>query len=153
MLIAQAFCAFIFLVSALTLIEYFFNINLKASGEVNSIFEVMNKFVNEPLSSVQAFLSSGHMSPFSATNFILIGFTLFFLDNKLISYYVHQFFMLIVILIAFSELLDNMFGISSNIEYFGVSYIQIGIPLALLFLVWPLGYCSQDRVVESLRFS
>ncbi len=150
--VAQLFSAFIFLVSAVTLSEYFFNVNISSTQEINTINEAIAQLEHEPLFSMQAFLESGHLSPFAAINFVLIGFSLFFLDNKIIRHTVHQIFILLVLVVSFFQLLTTLFGIGNSVEFFGVNYIELGIPVILTFLMLALGvlFSRPDKGITSI---
>ncbi len=102
--------AAVFLLGFLTLFEYFFDINI---GIDEGIFK-------EPLAQVSAYsqIPPGRMTPFAATNFVLIGFTLFFLDDRDVGYQIHQLFMTIVILLSSLQILLHLYK-SSVISMFG----------------------------------
>lgn len=122
----------VFLIAIMTLFEYFFGINL---GIDQGIFK-------QPLLNIHQMstLPPGRMSPFSATNFALLGFSLFFLDNKSISYQIHQFLMLIVTFLASLHLLLQLYG--SNLASLMDSspvYYEIRIPLTLAFILLSIG--------------
>ncbi|MFZ2315061.1 MAG: response regulator [Gammaproteobacteria bacterium] len=125
-------CGVVFLLSFLTLLEYFFNADY---GVDEGVFKKI-------LSAASATPKMGRMSPFAANNFILLSFTLFFLDNKVIRYGVHQFFAVIVILYSYFQLLGLIYGMGALAEAFGISskhYSVIGMPLVTTFLVLGLG--------------
>lgn len=96
----------IFLISFLTLFEYAFDINLKINEFLSQEIQYQNNNFN-------------HMSPFSAINFILLSFVLFFLDNKKIGYQVHQIFILILLIITCFELIGHIYQISRLVEIVG----------------------------------
>ena len=130
--LAQISSATVFLIAILTLFEYFFGINL---GIDQSIFK-------EPLNSLAGtiHMAAGRMSPFSATNFALLGFSLFFLDSKSISYQMHQFFMCIVTFVSSLQLLLQLYG-SNMGGVLGFSTIHTGIALPVIstFILLGLG--------------
>jgi hypothetical protein len=81
----------IFLIAFLTLFEYFFKINL---GIDQGLFNV-------PLTSQALIFPVGRMPPLAAANFVLIGFVLFFIDNKVVSFRVHQILIILLVLLSF----------------------------------------------------
>lgn len=123
---------FVFLFAFLTLFEHLFKINL---GIDQTIF-------NESLATSVASPAAGRMLPFTAINFILIGFTLFFLDNKTIRFSVHQFFLIVILLTCFFELLNHIYRVHNFTEILGFSSIVAhiaGLPVVILFLLLGLG--------------
>lgn len=128
---AQISSGAVFLIAVLSLLEYFFNINV---GIDQALFK-------EPLAYSGTFSPPGRMSPYSAVNFLLIGFVLFYLDSKIVSYRVHQLFIFFTLFITFFELLAHLYRVGSLAEIFGVvhGYIKAGIPVLLTFLLLEFG--------------
>lgn len=105
-------CAGIVIVLAfLTILEYSFNVNLGIDQWLIKI----------PAETLYSFTPPGRMSPFAAINFVLIGFTLYFFDSKLVSYRVHQFFVTFVLLFTFYESINYIYRISNVVTMVGVA--------------------------------
>jgi len=124
--------ALIFLFSFLTLFQYFFHIDL---GIDQGLFKA-------PLTDVGGFAPLGRMPPFAAINFALLGFTLFFLDSKVITYRAHQLYILIVLSISFFEFLSHIYQIRSLSVIFGISRahdVPLGTPVIITFILLALG--------------
>lgn len=120
----------VFLLAFLSLFEYFFNINI---GVDEGLFK-------EPLSHLRAIseLPPGRISPFAATNFALIGFTLFFLDDKDVGYQIHQLFMTIVTLLSSLQLLLHLYR-SSMVAMFGFAVAESHSAIFVLLVFFLLG--------------
>lgn len=126
------FCSgLIFLLATLTLFEYFFDIDLG----------IDIGFFRHQVTHAELFSPPGRMAPFSACNFILIGFTLFFLDSKSITFATHQILMGIVFVNSYFQFLGNLYRIGPISKVFGVSehYAQADVPVILTFLLIGLG--------------
>jgi PAS domain S-box-containing protein len=146
--LSQVSSAAVFLISFLTLFEYFFGINL---GIDQGIFK-------EPLMNAPSplHLPPGRMSPFAATNFALLGFSLFFLDNKTIGYQIHQFFMALVTFLSSLQLLLQLYG--SNIATVldaTARFNEIRIPIILTFILLGVGVllCRPEKGITSIFIS
>lgn len=100
----------VFIFSFLTLFEYFFDINI---GIDEALFK-------QPVLIGLNDLLPGRMSPFTAINFVFISFTLFFLDSKAITFYVHQLFLAIVLFISFFEFLGHLYRLGHMTAIFGI---------------------------------
>jgi PAS domain S-box-containing protein len=109
--IAQISGACIFLVGFLTLFEYFFGINI---GIDQGIFK-------EHTSTLVSLLPPGRMSPYTATNFVLIGFVLFFMNNNLISFHNHQSLMTIVFFFSLFTLLSYVYHLGNTFFFLSFS--------------------------------
>lgn len=130
--LSQISAAAVFLIAFLTLFEYFFHISL---GIDEGIFK-------QPLMSVQELIPvpPGRMSPFAATNFALLGFSLFFLDNKAVGYQIHQLLMVIVTFMATLQLLFQLYGSSiANVLDVTALYAEVRIPIILTFILLSVG--------------
>lgn len=130
--LSQICAAAVFLLATLTLLEYFFGIPL---GIDEGIFKQSLMGIHDTLS-----LPPGRMSPFAATNFTLLGFSLFFLDNKSVGYQIHQFLMLIVTFLSSLQFLFQLYG-SSIATIFDVSalYAVIRLPILFTFILLSVG--------------
>lgn len=93
----------VFLIGFLTLFEYFFNINL-------SIDEFLFK---DPYA--ERHLLPGRMTPLTAMNFVLLGFILFFLDNKIINYRIYSTLILIMLVTSSFEFLFHIYLFASGV--------------------------------------
>lgn len=123
--------AIIFLISFLTLFEYFFNVDL---GIDQGLYK-------ETLANIAGIVPSGRMTPFSATNFVLIGFVLFFLDDRYIRYRVHQLLIIIALCNSYFQLLGHIYSFGYLSEIFGVTakYSQVDIVTVIAFIILTLG--------------
>lgn len=121
--------AFIFIFSVLTIFQYFFKINIG----------IDQGLIIEPYNPNNLF-PAGRMNPFTATNFALIGFTLFLMDSKSIRHDVHQILMCIVILLSMFGLFGNLYNVGHTPIY-GISekYSQMSPQICALFLLLSLG--------------
>jgi PAS domain S-box-containing protein len=129
-LIAQICGGIIFTIAFMTLLEYFFSINLG----------IDQWLVNEPNEALASFSPPGRMSPFSAINFVLIGFTLYFFDSKAVSFRVHQFFICFVLFFIFFEFINYVYRINNVIDIVGMvvknnQLIISLLPITLFFLL------------------
>lgn len=128
--ICEISAAIVFLIGFITLFEYLFN----ADYSIDTQF-----FKKEITSNPTHYLA--RMSPYAAINLILISFILFFLDNRLIRYPVHQVFAAIVIVSSYFQLLAHLYSISTISDAFGMStsYSRSGLPVVITFLALGLG--------------
>lgn len=122
--------AFVFLLALLTLFEYFFKINI---GIDQGLF-------SEPLANAMSIAPPGRMSPYTATNFALIGFSLVFLDNKVMRYDAHQILMFIVMVLSVLALLGHVYNFDTP-TVFGVKDIfsQMTVFSTFMFLLLSVG--------------
>lgn len=122
--------AVVLVLATLTLFEYFFHIRI---GIDEALFRTT-------LNNIASFVPAGRMSPITASNFVLIGFTLVFLDSTTIHYRAHQILMSIVILMTTFEFLGHIYAIG-NSDVFGIGniYSQMSVLNCFLFLVLSLG--------------
>ncbi len=122
--------AAIILFATLTLGEYFFDIDLG----------VDEGFFKEPLLAAGDFTPLGRLSPVAAVNFFIIGFTLFFLDNKTFNYRVYQVLVCIVLLASFFSFLVHIYKINHAIQFLGLDeYLQMSVLDVIGFLSVGLG--------------
>lgn len=128
--IMQLCAAVVFLISFLTLFQYFFHIDYGI--DQGSFSELMTK--------IQTF-SPGRMSPLVAVNFVLISFVLFFLGNNIINYRIHQFFIFIALSISSFEFINHINNINDLGAMIGVGdrYSQMAVPTSLTFILLSLG--------------
>lgn len=121
----------VFLISFLTLFEYFFQIKL---GIDKNIFK-------DTLKEIPSLFDSGRMTPFTATNFVLIGFILYFMDSKIIRYRVHQLLMLIVMLNTYFQILVHIYSYGTMTEIVGMThrYSQVSMPILATFALLSAG--------------
>jgi PAS domain S-box-containing protein len=144
--LASLGAGFIFLIAGLTLLEYFFQINL---GIDQGFFSV-------PTTGAHSIFPVGRMPPLAAANFVLIGFILFFIDNKVISYRVLQILIFILLLMSFFPFLIHLYKIESALEFLGFDrYSQLPMLSIILFLILDLGmfFSRLNRGVISLIVS
>lgn len=127
--IAQLGSAFIFLIAFSTLFEYFFQINLGINGLI----------IKEPTATTSAYLAATRMTPISATNFVLIGFTLFFLDNKVVNYRIHQILMATVFFASLYVFLNQIYKIGNFSTAADYNLNQMSIPTAFTFILLSIG--------------
>lgn len=119
----------IFLIATLTLFEYFFNIDIGVSRG----FVILDLTENSLMHQL-------NISPVAAVNFVLVGFTLFFLDNKVINYRVYQTFIFIVLFTSFFSLLIHLYRINNAAAFLGIDrYSQMSIAGVISFLSLGLG--------------
>jgi PAS domain S-box-containing protein len=142
--IAQISGACIFLIAFLTLFEYFFRINI---GIDQGLFK-------EHASTLVTLLPPGRMSPFTATNFVLIGFVLFFMNNNVISFHNHQSLMTIVFFFSLFTLLSYVYHLGNTFLFLGLTEQRVLPPLICIiaFLLISLGifFARPQRGVVSL---
>lgn len=126
--LAELTSALVFLIGALSLLQYVFDVSL---GIDQGIFKQLLPERND-------FYPPGRITPYIATNFVLLGFVLFFLDDKSIRYPVHQFLVSLVLTGAYFHLLAHIYSLGYDQEIFGVTnrYAQANLPTitTLLFL-------------------
>lgn len=129
--IIEVCSALIFLIGFMTLFEYFFNINLKIDEFI----------IKEPVVNFKHTIFSDRMTPLTAVNFILIGFTLFFLENKVITNRANQFFILAVFIISFFEFLNHIYMLEYHalIINIGINIFQISLFNSVMFMLLSLG--------------
>lgn len=129
--ISQCCAAVIFLISFLTLFEYFFYIDLK----------IDQLFFQVPINNTETFPYPARMSPLTAVNFVLLSFVLFFLDNNVFSFQTHQFFISTVLILSFFGFLNSLYkvGTFENILIFSQSYTQMALPVSLPFILLGVG--------------
>jgi PAS domain S-box-containing protein len=130
-MLAQFCAAIIFLISFMTLFEYFFGINL---GIDQGMF-------HNPIVGMEHFLPPGRMSPFLASIFVLTGFVLFFMNNEVITYRVNQLFLTVVLLLLIFEFLNHIYKIGKFPQVIGVAdiYSQMAVPTLVVFMLLELG--------------
>jgi len=132
--IALICAAIVLMLGALTLMEYFFGIDLG-----------IDKLISAPSSIIPPLQLSnipiGRMSPMSATDFVLIGCSLLFLDSKLLRPTVQQIFIAIVIIITFLQLLGYIYKLGNHEIVFGISesYTQMSLLTIIAFLILSFG--------------
>lgn len=121
----------ILIVSVLSLAEYALN---RDFGIDRHLFK--NAITNEEL-----FLPPGRMSPLSAINFTFISFSLLFINNKIVSYRVNQFFIMLALVLTYFIFLGNIYDIINLAQIFGLrnQYIQAGLPIIIAFFILELG--------------
>lgn len=122
--IGQIGAAIVLILAFLTLFEHYYHTDF---GIDKGLFKSI-------LVNTQQTYLSYRMSPYSAVNFALIGFSLVYLDNDKIGYRVHQILMSIVVLLSLLVILGHIYNIGST-EIFGlpVRYSQMGFLNAILF--------------------
>ena len=128
--LASLSASVVFLIAFITLFEYFFKINL---GIDQGLFSI-------PTTRQTSIFPIGRMPPLAAANFVLIGFTLFFIDNKVISYRVHQTLILLVVLLSFFPFLIHLYKIDNASAFLGFDrYSQMPMLSILMFLLMGFG--------------
>lgn len=125
--IIKIFSAIVFLIGFLTLFEYFFNINL---GIDELIFKAQAK---------NSVLPSGRMPPLTALNFILLSFSLFFIDNRVINHRIYTTLILILLTISTFELLLYFYTFASQNNEILVTIFQMHFLSAFLFTLLGIG--------------
>jgi PAS domain S-box-containing protein len=130
-MLGQLCAAIIFLVSFMTLFEYFFGINL---GIDQGVF-------HNPIVGLEQGLPPARMSPFLASVFVLTGFVLFFMNNEVITYRVNQLFLTVVLLLLIFEFLNHIYKIGHFPQVIGVAdiYSQMAVPTLVVFMLLELG--------------
>ncbi len=129
--LAEVCSGLVLLIASLTLFEYFFHINLGIDQLVFS----------QPSAASYTIFPAGRMSPFISSIFVLLGFTLLFFNNAVVSYRVHQIFISIVLFLLCFEFLNHIYKVDSFVEFWGISgeYSQIAIPSLLTMTLLTLG--------------
>ncbi len=138
--------ACVLLIGFLTLFEYFFNRNL---GIDQGLFHV-------PASAVSSIFPPGRMPPLAAANFVMIGFILFFIDNNVVSYRVHQVLISILILLSFFPFLIHLYRIESAVSFLSFDrYSQLPMISIILFLMLGFGliFARPNYGITSLLIS
>jgi PAS domain S-box-containing protein len=145
--LAQVCAGLIFLISFMTLFEYFFNINL---GIDQGIF-------GNPIQGQEDILPPGRMSPFLASLFVLTGFVLFFMRNHVITYRVNQLFLSVILLLLIFEFLNHIYKIGNFPSVLGVAdiYSQMAVPTLLVFMLLELGilFARPEHGIASIMAS
>lgn len=128
---SQVAAGTIFLLSVLTLFEYLFDINI---GIDNTLF-------SDTVRNIDNIYAGGRMTPLVATNFAMIGFTLFFLDSRIIRYRVHQILLSIVIINTYFHTLINLYAIGTPNSLSGITnnYSQANMLVLIVFLTLSIG--------------
>ncbi len=122
--------ACIFLIGFLTLFEYFFKIDLG----------IDQGFIHTPQTNQALIFPLGRMPPLAAANFVMIGFILFFIDNKVVSYRVHQILILLLVLMSFFPFLIHLYKIENSASFFGFDrYSQLPMLSIIMFLMLGMG--------------
>jgi PAS domain S-box-containing protein len=147
--IAEICAGIVFVVSFVTLFEYFFQID----------FGIDRGFFARPPADVyySSLIPSSRMSPFAATNFVLTGFVLFFLDNETISYRVRQLFLSIVLFFLIFEFLIHIYRFSDASLFLGMADVhsRMALPVLSIFIVLELGifFCRPQLGIASILTS
>lgn len=145
--LAQISASLVFLVGFLTLFEYFFQINL---GIDTAIF-IHPHSVNESI------LPMNRMSPFTAANFVLTGFVLFFYNSDLLSYSLQQLLIAIVLFLIFFGFLNHIYKVESSfVTYINADvYSQMALPVLIVFIILELGilFANPNTGVTSILTS
>lgn len=129
-ILASLAAAVVFLIAFMTLFEYFFHINL---GIDQGLFSV-------PYARDASIFPPGRMPPLAAVNFALIGFVLFYIDNEVVSYRVHQTLILLLIIMSFFPFLIHLYKIESASAFFAFDrYSQMPMLSIILFLTMGFG--------------
>lgn len=143
---AQVSAGVVFMIAVMTLFEYFFHVDL---GIDRSLFE-------PALFRSHDIFPPGRMAPLVALNFALIGFTLFFLDSKIISYRIHQMVLMVVILSSFFSFLVHIYRIHQvdtllNIDRY--SQMPLMVILVLLMIAMGIFFARPKQGLGSLLIS
>lgn len=125
--------AIVFIVSFLTLFEYFFNTDF---GIDKGVFYQSSMHL-----SSDSLIPLERMSPFAAANFVLAAFVLFFLDNKTISYQTHQIFIAIALFFLSFEFLHQLYRLTDYHKAMDMADVHsvIALPTLALFILLELG--------------
>lgn len=135
----------IFLLGFVTLFEYFFHINLG----------IDQGWFYTPV-EVKSIFPPGRMPPLAASNFVMIGFILFFIDNEVISYRVHQVLISFLILLSFFPFLIHLYHIETIYSFMSFDhYSQLPMISIILFLLLGFGlvFMRPDYGITSLLVS
>lgn len=129
--LAEICAGLVFLIGTLSLFQYVFDINLG----------IDQGFFKEFLPDRNGIYPPGRITPYLATNFVLIGFILFFLDVKSIRYPVHQFLVILILAGAYFNLLAHIYSLGYAEEIFGMTqrYAQASLLSIVTFLLLGIG--------------
>lgn len=144
--IADISSAAIMCFATLTLCEYFFSVD----------FGMDEGFFKEALQATGAVVPQGRLSPVAAVNFFIIGFTLFFLDNKIITYRVYQSLVGIVVLASFFSFLVHIYKINNAIQFLRLDeYLHMSVIDVVGFMSVGLGIllARPNRGITSILIS
>ena len=122
-IVAQLCATIVILISASVLYEYFFNIDVG----------IDTLFLQHALFQSEAYQITPRMSLMTAILFLLSGITLLFLDSKIITYPVHQFFIIFIISLSLFEFLMHIYRINNISMILGVTDIYTEIKLLNAF--------------------
>lgn len=143
--LAEVAASVVFVVSTLTLFQYFFDISI---GIDEGLFYV-------PRSDDDIF-PAGRMSPLSAVNFVLLSISLLYYNNTVISYRIHQILISFVIAVAFFSFIIHLYKIHDAIQFFNIDkYSQMTLSNVFIFLMLGLGliFSTPSRGIASLIVS
>lgn len=141
--IAQLSSAFVFLISSMTLLEYAFDINLGIDQNVFNVWPFAYHDIFPP----------GRMQPFSAINFVLISFVLFFLDNTTVNFRIQQILISLLLGFSFFSFLIHIYKVANPIALLGIDrYTQMPLTVITVFLVMSMGifFVRPRRGIPSL---
>lgn len=128
--LAEISSGIVFAISFATLFEYFFNINLGIDRGVFKLFLDHSSDIFPP----------GRMAPLVAVNFVVISFTLCFLDSKIISYRMLQLLMCITIFASIFSFLIHIYHLTSASTFFTIDkYTQMPLSVISVLLLLSIG--------------
>lgn len=147
--LAQICSGIVFVIAFLTLFEYFFGMSIG----------IDQWLIKVPADQYNSFAPAGRMSPFSAINFVLIGFTLFYFDSNIVSFRMHQYFISFVLFFTFFEFVNHLYRLNNILEVVGSTPVAdkpiISLPPLLMFFLLGLGVLlvRPDRGVVAILTS
>ena len=129
--LAQICAGGVFLIATLTIFEYFFNINV---GIDQGIFKTT-------LLDWHTFPPPGRMTPFTASVLTLTSFILYFLNNKVVTYRVHQLFLTVILTFLLFEFLTHIYHIGDLPHIAGIADVdsEMALPTLILLILFELG--------------
>ncbi|MDR3476501.1 MAG: response regulator [Gammaproteobacteria bacterium] len=147
--LAQVASGIVFLIGFITLFEYFFRLN----------FGIDEWVLNSWGTHQQENYVTARMSPFTAINFVLIGYTFFFFDSNDVSYRLHQFLISFVLFFTFFKFTNYLYRINNMNEILGLNIsVSAGIfslPTLIAFFFLALGmlFVRPNRGIVSILTS
>lgn len=143
--LAGVSAAVVFLIGFLTLYEYLFDVNI---GIDQGLFIT-------PKSSSDIF-PPGRMPPLAAVNFMIFGFIVFFIDNKILSQRINHFLIVLSVITSSFSFLVHLYKINNPANFLGVDrYSQMSFFMIFISLLLGFGiiFSRPNRGIAALILS